>query len=152
METKMKNILKSSLIIATIVIVTVVVLANLPPQTPYSWANDPNRQTFPESVENITLIIYYGPSNGTEEKFEHIDLLDHYTTVFDLFTQVGAHVTYEIWWWDHPAYFITSINYLMENDLESANWMYEINGEYVPAAANAVSPPADSIVRWYFTK
>jgi hypothetical protein len=152
MEAKTKTIVKSALIISSIVVVSVVILINFPPQTEYSWETDPNRLTFPESVDNITLIIYYGPANGTEEKFEHVNLQDHYTTVFDLFAEVGAHVTYEIWWWDHPAFFITSINFLVEKDAESANWMYSINGDYVPAATNAVSPPADSIVRWYFTK
>ena len=50
----------------------------------YSWDTDENRLTFPESISNITLEIYYGEANGTTELYENISLSDHYTTIFDI--------------------------------------------------------------------
>ncbi|MHA1453751.1 MAG: DUF4430 domain-containing protein [Promethearchaeota archaeon] len=116
----------------------------------YSWDTDPQRLTFPESISNITLEIYYGEANGTTELYENISLTDHYTTIFDIMN-LHCDIEYEISWWAHPTFFITGINGVIENDAEQHWWQYEVNGSYVPSGANAYSPANNSLVRWYLT-
>lgn len=116
----------------------------------YSWDTDANRLTFPESISNITLEIYYGEANGTTELYENISLSDHYTTIFDIMN-LHCDIEYEISWWAAPTFFITGINGILENDAEQHWWQYEVNGSYVPSGANAYSPANNSLVRWYLT-
>ena len=110
----------------------------------YSWDTDENRLTFPESISNISLEIYYGEANGTTE------ITDHYTTIFDVMNS-RCEVEYEIFWWTHPTFFITGINGIQESDANHHWWQYEVNGAYIPAGANAYSPANNSLVRWYLT-
>ncbi len=119
-------------------------------QTEYSWDTDPHRLTFPESISNISLEIYYGEANGTTELYENINMTDHYTTIFDIMV-FCCDIDYDIFWWTHPTFFITGINDIVENDAEQHWWQYEVNGIYVPAGANAYSPMNNSLIRWYLT-
>lgn len=118
--------------------------------TNYSWATDDHRLSYPESITNITLEVYYGESNGTTEIYENITLADHYTTVFDVLNSC-CFVEFEIFWWIHPTFFITAINGIQENDAEQHWWQYSVNGIYISAGANAYSPVNNSLVRWYLT-
>lgn len=107
----------------------------------YSWATDPNRLTMPETRENLTLIVDY--KNGTIDEFEDIDLFDHYTTCFDLLNKC-CRIDYKTYNWQPKSFFIEEINGL------SGDWVYEVNDESIPAAANVVSPPNDSVVFWEY--
>lgn len=114
----------------------------------YSWATDPNRMDFPESVSNVTLIVYYGDHNGTTDIFEGINLTDHYTTVFDLVNQ-NCIIEFQIYWLNEPTFYISSINYLSKTVTDG--WSYSINGEYA-LGVNSVSPPENSTVRFFYTR
>ncbi|MBN2155539.1 MAG: DUF4430 domain-containing protein [Candidatus Lokiarchaeota archaeon] len=116
----------------------------------YTWASDEHRLTFPETIFNITLEVYYGEANGTIETYQNIALNDHYTTIFDILNAC-CEVEYEIFWWTHPTFFITSINDVQESDVGQHWWQFEVNGTYIPAGANAYSPGNHSHIRWYLT-
>jgi hypothetical protein len=116
----------------------------------YSWDTDAYRLTFPMSISNVTLEIYYGETNGTTEIYENISSNNHYTTIYDIMNTC-CEIEVEIFWWTHPTFFITSINGIQENDANQHWWQYEVNGSSVAAGANAFSPGNNSLVRWYFT-
>lgn len=152
MKKSQKRILKYGIIIVAISIILTGVLLNLPKShTNYSWATDPQRQTLPETVTNVTLIVDYGTENGTNSTYTDVNLTDHYTSVFDLLNKCCT-INYTIYWWNHPSFFITSINHLSSNDAEQAYWLYDVNGVYQQAACNAIAPPNNSVVLWYYSK
>ena len=141
------RIISVGLVLVVLAIFTTSFILNQDNSDEYSWATDPNRMNFPESVSNVTLIIYYGEHNGTMDIFEGINLTDHYTTVFDL-VNITCKIEFRIYWQNEPIFYISSINYLSETTTDG--WSYSINGEYA-LGANSVSPPENSTVRWFYT-
>ncbi len=79
-----KRLISVGVVLIISAVITTSIILNQDNPDEYSWATDPNRLNFPESVSNVTLIVYYGDHNGTTDIFEGINLTDHYTTVFDL--------------------------------------------------------------------
>lgn len=146
MKKQQKIIIYSSIFVGFSVFLAISIILNWNPTT-YSWTNDPNRQNFPESVSNITLIVDYGAHNGTSDTFEGINLTDHYTTVFDLLNKCCI-IEYRIYYQNVATFYVASINYLSET--ASDGWRYTINGEFA-LGCNTVSPPNNSLVRWYYT-
>lgn len=142
------RIISVGLVLVIATVITSSIILNQENLDEYSWATDPNRMNFPESVSNVTLIVDYGEHNGTEVKFEGINLTDHYTTVFDLLTKCCV-IQYEIYWQTPVLFYITSINYLSR--VAPDGWTYTINGNYA-LGVNIVSPPNNSIVRWVYTR
>ena len=112
MKNRSKNLLILGVILIVSSVVSVSIIFNLESIRPYSWDTDPTRLEFRESASNITLIIDYGPSNGTIEKHENITLEDHYTTPFDLINEHSL-VEYKIYWQgDTAVFYVSSINSL----------------------------------------
>jgi hypothetical protein len=136
------------LILVGLGLVTTSFILNQDNPDEYSWATDPNRLDFPESVSNVTLIVYYGDNNGTTDVFEGINLTDHYTTVFDL-VNITCKIEFRIWWLNEPTFYIDSINFLSVAPPEG--WTYTINGDFA-LGANTVSPPNNSVVRWVYPR
>jgi hypothetical protein len=148
MEKKIKLFFTLCMVIIISGVTTTFLILNLDSIRPYSWDTDPKRLEFPETVSNLTLIIYYGSSNGTTEEFQNITLTDHYTTVFDLINEYSI-VEFRIYWQnDNAVFYVSSINYLKETATEG--WRYTINDQYA-LGANTISPANNSVVRWFFT-
>jgi len=141
------RIISVGLILVISAVITTSFILNQDNPDEYSWATDPNRLDFPESVSNVTLIVYYGEHNGTKAIFEGVNLTDHYTTVFDLVNK-KCEIEYRIYWQNEPIFYISSINYLSETVADG--WSYSINGEYA-LGVNSVSPPENSTVSFFYT-
>jgi len=157
---KLRNIIVSLSLVITIVVVGNVLyfgtdwfkFDQIEDHSDYTWTTDPNRLTFPESISNITLEVFFGNQSGVPENVDekNITMNDHYTTVYDVLNK-SCMLEYEIWWWINPTFFITGINGVMEDESQSNFWVYKVNNVSISVGANAFSPPNNSVVSWYYT-
>jgi hypothetical protein len=114
----------------------------------YSWDTDPYRLEMLTSVKNVTLILDY--NNGTQIKWEGVDLSNHYTTCYDLvvkFTTVEKNIQY---YGSRPLFYITSINGVVEDVPNSHFWLYWVNGVYVQAGCNGFQLHDNDVVIWKY--
>ena len=114
-----------------------------------SWSNDPNRLSYPLSVNNITLIVDF--NNGTIETHSNLSFSDRYTSVFDSVAFYYS-ITYKSKTLvDKTAYYITAINGIQENLQSGYYWQYYINNNYAQVGANLYSMKNGDQITWNYT-